>query len=148
MATNPKMNPEYKWENDPLKHMFYEVRSPRIGQTYNDLTVGDQKTFTENGWVIAEPPTPIEEGKIVFRNALRKYYQYTQGTWVEIATPPAVKFQIFDGEVFEDYKQREDPDWVPYCLRTGCMRMRKEPYGFRCPSCGNKIKHDMTRYTE
>ncbi|HPT72129.1 MAG TPA: hypothetical protein PLE74_07585 [Candidatus Cloacimonadota bacterium] len=40
-----------------------------------------------------------------------------------------------------------DPNWRPYCLMCQSMgRMVKTEYGFRCPSCGNTIKPDMTHY--
>jgi hypothetical protein len=138
------MNPDYKWENDPLKDMFDMIRSPRIGHTYIDMRDGSFKRLTSNGWA-AVGPVPIEEGKLMFRNDQRKYYQYTEGEWKEIDAPDG-NVGVVDGEIFEDYKQRSDPDWTPYCFRLGCRKMVKRAYGFQCPTCANKIKHDMTHY--
>lgn len=41
--------------------------------------------------------------------------------------------------------------WKPYCIAPGCTysgRMISEPYGFRCPLCGNMIGFNLTRLQE
>lgn len=42
-------------------------------------------------------------------------------------------------------------NYTPYCGARNCVvmpRTIKEPYGYRCPSCGNMIGHDYKRLKE
>lgn len=57
-------------------------------------------------------------------------------------THPAV---IVPGDEFMTNKLR-DPDYVPYCFGTHCGRTRRTEYGFKCPTCGNKMNYDLTHY--
>jgi hypothetical protein len=58
---------------------------------------------------------------------------------------PEVVFPGDDG--FMAMKMKEDPDYVPYCLvKSECGRVRRTPYGFQCPTCGNQMNYDLTHY--
>lgn len=39
--------------------------------------------------------------------------------------------------------------WKPYCMMCSYNgRMNEQPYGFRCPNCGNMIGFNLTRLQE
>jgi hypothetical protein len=62
---------------------------------------------------------------------------------------PTVIFKNNDGttDEFMMRKMREEPNYVPYCLvGIECGRVRRRVWGFECPTCGNKMNYDFTRY--
>lgn len=47
----------------------------------------------------------------------------------------------------EKLRHSDDGNYVPYCLMgISCGRAHKTDYGFRCPTCGNKMNYDLTHY--
>lgn len=83
----------------------------------------------------------VPEGSRYFDPHLRCHFQRKNGVWEK--TEPPTDDRIIHGESFEDYKQRTDSTWTPYCLKASCGRMEKRDYGFECPKCKNKVGNNM-----
>jgi hypothetical protein len=63
--------------------------------------------------------------------------------WVKLIQPDGTE----DTWMQDKLRYSDDGNYVPYCLRgTGCGRLHKTEYGFKCPTCGNKANYDLTRY--
>lgn len=65
----------------------------------------------------------------------------------EIVPHPKVVIRNHDGsaDTFMMDKLRDDK-YVPYCFGNGCGRTRRKPWGFQCPTCGNKMNWDLRHY--
>jgi hypothetical protein len=65
----------------------------------------------------------------------------------EVVPHPKVVIKMGDGSLDQHMMTKlADDKYVPYCFGTECGRTRRKPWGFQCPTCGNKMNWDLTHY--
>jgi len=64
----------------------------------------------------------------------------------EIVPHPKVLIRSGDSIDESMMDKLSDDKYVPYCFGTNCGRTRRKPWGFQCPTCGNKMNWNLTHY--